>query len=263
MPIGRRVVELQMGEAVVFSPADQPTEAETGPQPESTATGGRPAPRGKPSPILDGVEALTKALARAGYKGITEAVAAHSVFLHPATVSQTLGKGLFRLVRDPVRRGTLGSLPDGTPVFYDDNTGPKLAFLWAARRITGPDVQYNHVWGNPRNVDTYTALWNLCATPAFLAKTTDGSNHPEVQELLKYRAFDLYGFLPVGEKEPSRPGEYDSLKWPEPPEPVENLESLIRQRLADAPKSRPSVSARELGWLFSDGPDKSIPAPLN
>ena len=139
---------------------------------------------------------------RAGYRSILEAVAAHTVFVHPDTVSQTGGKAVFPLVRNPERRGELGAISDGRQVMFDDNTGPTLIFLWAAQRNKGPDVQYNHVWGDPRNLDTYTALWNLCATPAFLAKTTDGSNHPQVVNLLRYRALDLYGYLP--EEEASR-----------------------------------------------------------
>ncbi len=37
-----------------------------------------------------------------------------------------------------------------------------------------------HVWGDPRNHDTNTALWNLCVTWAFLTETTDGYAHTEV-----------------------------------------------------------------------------------
>src|SRR5262245_27146245 len=58
-------------------------------------------------------------------------------------------------------------------------------------RGPGPDVQYNHVWNDSANPDAYTALWNVCATPAFLAKTTDGSNHPDVVAALRYRAWEL------------------------------------------------------------------------
>jgi hypothetical protein len=45
-------------------------------------------------------------------------------------------------------------------------------------------VQTNHVWGDPKNPETYAALWNLCITPAFLAKCTDGRHHPEVHAAL-------------------------------------------------------------------------------
>lgn len=250
MVTGRRVVEVRMGEAVVFSPAHAAT---------SGGARGRPTPRGRAATVLDGAEALAATLGAAGYASVPEAVAAHTVFLHPETVAQTRGVPLFRHVRDPVRRGTIGNLADGKPVMFDDNTGPRLAFLWAAQAAHGRDVQYNHVWSDPLNVETYTALWNLCVTPAFLAKTTDGSNHPEVVELLRYRAFDLFGRIPAGEDEPRRPRNYDSLTWPAPPEPVADLEAVLRRRLADSPKSRPALSARQIGWAFSSGPDGRLP----
>lgn len=250
MSLGRRVTEVRLGDAVVFSPADAPTEA------QDTAR----RAKSRPTPVvLDGVGALAAMLKRANYETVMHAVAAHTVFLHPDTVDQTKGKALFRLVRDPTRRGQTGVLSDGRTVMYDDNNGPTLAFLWAAKRVKGPDVQFNHIWGDPRNVETYTALWNLCATPAFLAKTTDGSNHPEIVSLLRYRAFDLFGLVPSGEEEPVRPSGYDSLEWLKMPEPVDDLEAVLRRRLTAAPRSRPAMSARLLGWAYSDGPDRAIP----
>lgn len=245
-----------MDEAVVFSPVDAPTDA-TG-----TAAVRRRRRRHARKPILDGVAALGTVLTRAGYPSVVEAVAAHTVFLHPDTVAQTSGNAVFRLVRGPTaERGRIGTTADGRRVMCDDNTGPTLTFLWSAQRAKGPDVQYNHVWGDPRNLDTYTALWNLCATPAFLAKTTDGSNHPEVINLLRYRALDLFGHLPEGEKPPVRPTGFESLSWPEPPPPVPDLERVLRERLRDAPRSRPAASAREIGWLYCDGPDKTLADP--
>ena len=250
MSLGRRVSEVRLGEAVVFSPADADAEV-----PGGTTSATR---RSGSAAILDGVSALAAVLKRADYETVLHAVAAHTVFLHPDTVDQSKGSALFRLVRDPTRRGKFDTLPDGRSVMYDDNTGPTLAFLWAAQRAKGRDVQYNHVWGDPRNPDTYTALWNLCATPAFLAKTTDGSNHPEVVRLLRYRAFDLFGRVPAGEEKPVRPSGYESLTWLPAPEPVNDLEAVLRRRLADAPRSRPAVSARRLGWAYSNGPDSTI-----
>ncbi len=155
-----------------------------------------------------------------------------------------------------------GALSDGRQVMFDDNTGPALRFLWGAQRNKGPDVQYNHVCGDPRNLDTYTAFWNLCTTPAFLAETTDGSNHPEVVNLPRYRALDLFGYLPERARRPEIPAGYESLEWPAPPDVVTDLEALLRRRLGYAPKSRPSMAARQLGWLYSDGrPDSSVPDP--
>lgn len=255
MSTGRRVTEVRLGKAVVFSPADAPTSAPT----PSGSTSQKPGALRAAIPILDGARALAGALERAGYRTVLHAVAAHSIFLDPATVAQSEGKALFRIVRDMTRRGKFGELDDGTPVLFDDNRGPTLAFLWAAQRAKGPDVQFNHVWGEPKNPDTYTALWNLCATPAFLAKTTDGANHPDVVNLLRHRAYELYGHLPAGEAPPNRPADYEDLEWPTSPEPVDDLEGVLRRRLLAAPKSTPSISARRLGWAFSDRPDLSIP----
>lgn len=123
----------------------------------------------------------------------------------------------------------------------------------------GPDIQFNHVWPGSRNADTYTALWNLCVTPAFLAKTTDGSNSPAVVELLRYRSYERFGELPDGGRPPSRPPGYEDLPWAPVPPPVNDLEPELRRRLAASPKSPPARAAREIGWLFSGWtPDASI-----
>jgi hypothetical protein len=160
-----------------------------------------------------------------------------------------------------VRRGQLHTLPDGRQVLLDDNTSPTWTFLWASGRSKGLDVQYNHVWNDAGNPDLYTALWNLCATPAFLAKTTDGQNHPEVRAALQYRAYQLYGAHASGQFPPPAPKNFDQLRWAPMPEPVEGLEGLYRKRLAAAPKSRMAIAARTIGWLFSKWqPDQTIPA---
>jgi hypothetical protein len=256
MATGRRVVELRLGEVVVFSPADAIMVPEGS---ESGHTTGRTW--ALPS-VMDGIEALDAVVGRAGYPSVAAAVAAHTLFLHPGTVAQIAGQPLFRTVRDPARRGAFGALPDGTEVMFDDNTTPTLAFLWSAQRVKGPDVQFNHVWGDPRNPATYTALWNLCATPAFLAKTTDGSNHPEVLGLLRYRAFDLFNHFPRGEEQPVRPPDYEDLVWLEPPDPVDDLEAVLRARLASSPKSRAAAAVGRFGWPFTDwGPELTIAHP--
>ncbi len=158
------------------------------PRPSSTVT--RRAGRLAGGVVLDGVHQLEELLRRAGYRSVAAAVAEHAAFLHRDTMHQTHGQAVFPTIRDMLGRGVLDTLPDGRRVLRDDNTSPTLAFLWAAGRSKGPDVQYNHVWNDSANPDAYTALWNLCATPAFLAKTTDGSNHPDVVAVLRYRAWD-------------------------------------------------------------------------
>lgn len=120
-------------------------------------------------------------------------------------------------------------------------------------------MQFNHVWSDSKNWRHYTALWNLCATPAFLAKLTDGTRRPETVSALKYRAWELYQHS-VGEP-PTKPSGYDDLEWLDPLDPIPDLEAELRQRLNENPKSRAAISARTLGWLFSDWhPDPSVGA---
>jgi len=240
MLLGRRArVDLRAGR-VVFSPA-----------------GIHIAPR--TPPVMDGVKVLDAFVRRAGYPSVAAAVAEHTVFLDPRTVAQTAGKPVFPIIRDPVRRGQFGVLPEGRRVLLDDNTTPTWAFLWAAGCNKGVDVQYNHVWTDSQNPELYTALWNLCATPAFLAKTTDGQNHPEVRLAVQFRAYELYGAQLAGRSTPARPDGYEGLSWAPMPEPIAGLEAAYRSRLASSPKSRMAVAAREIGWLFSGwAPDATL-----
>ncbi len=255
LELGRRVTEVRLGHSVVFSPVGEPVayppHQSAGPTQRRGRSGGHP-------PVMDGMAALAETLARAGYESTVQAVAAHTLFLDPSTVSQTCGEPVFPVIRNPNRRGEVTEV-DGRTVMFDDNTTPTLTLLWGARRKKGPDVQYNHVFGDPRNPATYTALWNLCVTPAFLAKTTDGSNHPEVLAALRYRVVDLYGCWPAGEERPAEPAGYQDLAWAEAPEPVADLEAELRARLAQAPASPPARAARQIGWLFSDWrPDPDV-----
>jgi hypothetical protein len=209
--------------------------------------------------LLDGVRPLEELVRRAGYASVVAAVAEHAVFLEPSVVGQTHGEALFPVVRDMFRRGQIETRSDGRRVLLDDNTSPTLAFLWAARAKKGPDIQFNHLWIAASDVGAYTALWNICATPAFLAKTTDGANHPAVTGALRYRAYELYGHLPVGARAPERPSEYESLRWAPHPPAVASLETELRARLQNSPKSRPAIAAREIGWLYSGWvPDPTV-----
>lgn len=216
----------------------------------------RPPAIGRP-PVMNGRQALEHLLEQAGYPTIETAVAAHTVFLHPDTVAQAAGKAIVPVVRgrEP-RRRQFGTLDGDRPVGFDDNTTPKVAFLWAADRVRGDDTQFNHVWMCTRNPDAYTALWNLCCTPAFLGKTTD--NHPMVLALLQYRAWDLFAHRPSGMPIPPKPRTYEALTWAGSPPAVPNLEQLMRHRMRSAPETFATRVARKLGWAFSSGPDAAL-----
>lgn len=205
---------------------------------------------------IDGHALLEKVLLeKAGYPSILHAVAEMTLFSHPATVSQTQNKNVFSIVRNAHKRGEI----DPTmKVMFDDNNGPSRAFEWAIMsRLNWKDVQFNHIYSDSQNVELYTSLANLCVTPAFLAKLTDTDE--AVKNLLKYRAYDLYGFLPQNEARPTRPKAYETLNWHRMPEPVMNLEEQYRTRMMTSLKNRASISAMEIGWLYSGfKPDKSL-----
>jgi hypothetical protein len=208
------------------------------------------------------VEQLAALVKAAGYRSVVEAVAKHTVFLHPGTVAQTNGYALFPVIRNRPGGGApgrIGSDSEGRRVLLDDNLSPTNAFLWSGNVAKGRDVQYNHLWTQSQNRATYTALWNLCATPAFLAKTTDGSNHSEVGAALRYRAFDLYGHHPADDPTPAQPDGYGDLVWAAHPPPLADLEATLRRQLRAKPKSRTTIACREIGWLFSGWePDTSL-----
>ena len=132
--------------------------------------------------MLDGVKSLENILVRAGYRTVLDAVAEHTVFLHPETVAQTDGEALFAVARtkDMVRRGCIVERSDGGRVMLDDNTSLTVAFEWSAQQQRGPDVQFNHLYKGTKESGIYTALWNICVTPAFLAKLTDVKHHGHV-----------------------------------------------------------------------------------
>jgi hypothetical protein len=65
------------------------------------------------------------------------------------------------------------------------------------------------------------------------------------------------GALP--KSDPIEPDGYRDLTWAAHPDPVLDLEAMLRSRLRSTPKSRPGIACREIGWLFSDWePDPAI-----
>ena len=207
--------------------------------------------------ILDGKSALEELVRRAGWKSLLGAVASQTVFLHPDTVRQAGKDAMFPVIRG-AGRGRIVNLADGRRAMIDDNTAPTQAFLWAADRGKGPDVQFNHVWQRSSDPDCYTALWNLCCTPAFVAKTCD--TDASITRAMRYRAEQLYGHRPPGDGTVQKPEGYDELVWAPFPPPVRDLEQLFRARLQSAPGSRHAKAAREIGWRFSGGPDVTLAA---
>jgi hypothetical protein len=152
-----------------------------------------------------------------------------------------------------------GKFDQGQRVMLDDNKGPTDAFIWAnGIKRQYVDIQFNHVWDCSTDLACYTNLANICITPAFLSKLTDGD--PSIQGLLRYRSFDLYdGWYPKDMTKPTKPDTYDSLKWALPLNAVKNLEETYRFAMKTKLRDRTTVSARTLGWYFSnDLPDEKL-----
>ena len=132
----------------------------------------------------------------------------------------------------------------------DDNRSPTDAFRWANGLGTRlRDIQLNHIYSASRDPEAYTSLANLVMTPAFLAKLTD--TNTEVQALLKWRAYDLYGWMAAGHEKPERPEGYAALAWAAPLPAVTDLAIRIETALQRTPKSRTTMAARSLGWLLA------------
>ena len=208
---------------------------------------------------LDGGRALELIVAESPYGSLQQAVASLALFSHPDTVAQTDGRAVFRIVRGPIlQRGQIVPLGDGKPVLLDDNTGPTDTFIWANqfRRGTYNDVQFCHIWPQSGDPEAYTSLANICMLPAFLAKLSD--THPAIMTLLRQRSVDLYGRQPYIESaETSGVAHY--LEWAPclPPNPA--VEATMRAELTTKAKSRTTISARLIGWLFSGWePDASL-----
>lgn len=202
--------------------------------------------------MIDGRRDLLELLRLAGIPSFEDAIARFALFAHPETVIQTRNKAMFRVIRRPSsQRGEIFTDPsNGQSVMACDNQTPTLTFQIATGIRNCRDVQYNHIYQSSSDVEQYTALSNLCLTPSFLAKLTD--QEETVIALLRYRVFDIYGYIPSGTSEPRKPPGYDALPWRPFPDPIRNLSAICLERLRSKPKSRASISARKLGWLFSD-----------
>jgi hypothetical protein len=209
---------------------------------------------------LNGYIALRELIRASVYRSIEQAVASLTLFSHPETVRQTGCKAVFPTIRNAARRGRSVE-HSGRMLAYDDNKSPTDAFLWC-NGITKKlkDVQFNHVYVNSQDPDQYTCLANLCVTPAFLAKLTD-TNEP-VRNLLRYRVYDLYGWVPAGHEPPSEPNGYAGLLWAPTLPAVSDVAAAVRALMQRRPLDRTVQIARQIGWLFGEpAADNLAPTP--
>jgi hypothetical protein len=199
----------------------------------------------------DGENAIETLLVNSEYGSVEQAIASLTLFTHPHTVKQTSNRALFRIRRYKAGEKRKEILQTERVVLCD-NLSPAEAFLWAngLTRNKLRETQYNHVYQRAYDPEYYTSLANICVTPAFLGKLTDKSK--KVKQLLKYRVWIEYGFLPIGEPEPEKPTHYDSLIWANYLPACSNLRRCVLEKLETKPKSRIALSIQHFGWIFSN-----------
>lgn len=196
---------------------------------------------------FDGHAALESLIAASPYGSVLQAVASLSVFSHPETVRQTGNRPVIRVVRNAARRGEIIEI-DGQRVGLDDNKAPTDVFMWCNGWKRRPrDIQFNHVYTDSQDPESYACLANLCVTPSFLAKLTD--TNPLVRDMLRYRVWDMYGWYPRRAEEPREPNGYRDLNWAPFLPPVDDVWSLLEHTMARRKADRTTRMAVELGTL--------------
>ena len=131
-----------------------------------------------------------------------------------------------------VKKGTL--IPDLTPLgntfgdmIADDNTianqALKKAIILSFNRAAfGPlqissyadrfkDYEVCHIWDLPEDRRYYASIANLVLLPRAIAGLSDHS--VDVKSLLRYEAFNRFGFKPDGEPAPPKPSCYSKITW--------------------------------------------------
>jgi hypothetical protein len=109
-----------------------------------------------------------------------------------------------------------------TDFFQKLNTSP------IATGIKAIDYHACHVYPKSCYDEKYhTCIANLVLIPAPLAGLTD--HHPEINEILKYKAFELCNWYIIGEFSNLKPIKYPSI-WKEPAEISEKVRQSLKKR---------------------------------
>jgi hypothetical protein len=104
-------------------------------------------------------------------------------------------------------------------IYLDDNTKANHSIKYVQKDWLGvsktkaPELLKGyhtcHIWDETcYDVRYHTCLANLVLVPSELSALTD--HNAEIQSVLKYRAFEVFGWFPEGEEEPKKPSCYPS-----------------------------------------------------
>lgn len=121
-------------------------------------------------------------------------------------------------------------------VTLDDNSFANRAIKEAIFERTAECVGFAccHVWPDScYDARAHTSIANLVLLPSPLASLTDHDAH--VGACLRRRAFELFGWRPLGADEPSRPDNYpDERLWLPTPAPTRSVLTRARRKAAEA-----------------------------
>ena len=156
--------------------------------------------------ILDGNDILDSEAFKKLEKPLIDLIAESSIWADPRKVNN-------KAVYPNVRRGNpkeKGEIVDGIRI--DDNTYANRAIKVAISK----DAEFSnyvtcHIWpGTTYDERYHTNLANLVLIPKTIASLSD--HCPAVIDVLKYRAYELYGWYPEERNIPTRP-EYYPENW--------------------------------------------------
>lgn len=152
--------------------------------------------------ILDGDDIQYSEGFRQLEKPLIDLVAQTSVWVEPSKV-QT-GPVYPDVKRGPIK--SKGEIIYGVRI--DDNTYPNRAIKQAVSKdIKFVNYHVCHIWPGTQYDERYhTQLANLVLVPKVIAALIDFC--PKVVDVLKYRAYELYGWYPEEETVPEKPSYY-------------------------------------------------------
>jgi hypothetical protein len=122
------------------------------------------------------------------------------------------------------RGGTFGG------IIFDDNTYANTAIKKAigVSKNNIKDFACCHIWRDTcYSEECHTVIANLVLLPASLASLTD--HNKQIEDILKYRSYVLYKWLPKGVQRPKKPKNYPSY-WRTPFEFTEKIKNAISKR---------------------------------
>lgn len=133
---------------------------------------------------------------------------------------------------------------------FDDNTAANQA-IKKAIGINRKDIngyETCHIWEKTCYDERYhTAVANLVLLPRSLASLTD--HYKPIKEMLKYRAYELYGWHPEGTEVPKKPNDY-VLNWRDPEPDILGQKSLrkVKTKTSSELIDKQSIERKLSGW---------------